>query len=294
MRVELSGSAGFTFAENSLNGECIAEFMDVPAGNYRVKVTGANVASLGESDVEIGPVVTQEVEVQARHTSNSNAGSSSPFVSVHDLGVPSKAEKEFEKANQLIARQEWPKAIERLHKAIAIYPNYASAYNNLGAVYSRVGNADEARNALQKAIALNDHMGPAYVNMARLSFEAKDYAAAESFINKALSLAAPDTEELTLLAFAELSDRHLDQAIETSHRAHTSQLAHHAYLHLVAARADEMENKISDSMAELRQYLNEDPAGPRAQDVRTALATFQNSTDRAAKSHASANKEQAQ
>ena len=278
MRVELTGSAGFAFAENALNGECVAEFVDVPAGSYRVTIIGANVATVGDGDVEIGAVVTQEVEVQARRTGTANAMAgipSSAFVSVHDLGVPSSAQKEFEKANHLIARQEWTKAIDRLRKAIAIYPNYASAYNNLGATYSHLGNTMQARDALQKAISLNDHLAPAYMNMGRLSFTAQDFAAVESFIGKALSLAAPDTEELTMLAYAQLSDRHLDQAIETSHRAHTSQLGRHAFLHLVAARADEMENKISDSIAELQQFLSEEPVGSRTEEVRTSLATFQ-------------------
>jgi hypothetical protein len=118
-------------------------------------------------------------------------------------------------------------------------------------------------------------MALAYVNLGRISFRTKDFPRVEGFISKAMSLAAPDADELTLMASAQVADRHLDQAIETGRRAHRSQLDHHAYLHVVAAKADELQGKDDAAVAELRQYLAEEPTGARAERVRTMLAKFQ-------------------
>jgi len=276
-RISLTANEGFTFADSPVDGQCAAEFFNVSAGNYHVKVTGADVANADNADFVVSPGMFQEVEVRARHTggSESQGLAVSAFVSVSGLSVPSAARKEFEKANHLISNQDWAKAKERLRKAIAKYPQYAVAYNNLGAVCSRMGDIEQAREALQKAVTLNDHMALAYVNLGRLSFAAKDFPGVETFIGKALSLAAADADELNLLAYAQVADHHLDQAIETSREAHQSKLSHHAFLHVVAAKADELQGKSDDSIAELQQYLKEESTGPRAERVKNVLAAFQ-------------------
>ncbi len=198
------------------------------------------------------------------------------FVSTTDLRMPSNAAKEFEKANRLIASRNWRKATERLRRGLAIYPQYAAGYNNLGAIYSQLGNNVPAREALSRAIALDDRLAPAYVNLGRLSFLENDFPAAESLLSRAISLApALNADELYLLAYAELSNRHLNQAIETSRSAHRGQMDRHARLHLIAANAFERQGKIPDSIAELQTYLSEEASGPRSDKVREVLAKLQ-------------------
>jgi Flp pilus assembly protein TadD len=281
-RVVLIGAMGFALAEGSVTSECTAEFADVPPGRYRVTVRGADATNADEGDVEVNSVITQDLEVQAKHTEGSTPSSwarHASFISVTELGVPSSAAKEFDKASRLIAKQDWVKATERLQKGLAIYPKYAAGYNNLGAVYSHVGNNARAREALLQAIALDDRLAPAYVNLGRLSFLDKDYSRAESLLTKAMSMApAENADELFLLAYAQLTDHHLDQALQTSREGHAAKMNHHAYLHLVAANAYEQQNRIADSMSELQIYLDEEPSGPQVEKVRKALATFQAQT----------------
>jgi len=281
-RVVLTGAMGFAIAEGSLTSECTAEFSDVPAGRYRVTVRGADATNADEGDVEVNSVISQDLEVQARHTEGSDPSSwarHSSFISAGELGVPSSAAKEFDKASRLIAKQDWVKATERLQRGLAIYPKYAAGYNNLGAVYSHLGNIAQAREALQQAIALDDRLAPAYVNLGRLSFLDKDYSRAESLLTKAMSMApAENADELFLLAYAQLTDHHPDQALQTSREGHAAKMNHHAYLHLVAANAYEQQNRIADSMSELQVYLIEEPNGPQVEKVRKALATFQAQT----------------
>ena len=219
--------------------------------------------------------IENESSEKARPTYWAPAASLS-LISAADLGMPSKAAKEFEKADHLIAKQEWTKATERLQKGLAIYPRYAAAYNNLGALYSHLGNNTEAREALEKAIALNDRLAPAYVNLGRLSFVENDFSNAESLLTKAISLApAQNAEELFLLAYAQLTDHHLDEALQTSRQAHVDKLSRHASLHLLAANAYEQLNRINDCISELQLYLSEEPNGFSADKVRQALATLQ-------------------
>jgi Flp pilus assembly protein TadD len=277
-RVVLNGDMGVEHAEGSVDGECKAEFLDVPSGRYRVTLSGNDATNADEGDVQVNPVVAQDVEVRAKHTKSdpANWAMHSAFISVKELRVPSNAAKEFVKANRLIAKQDWAKASESLRKGLAVYPNYAAAYNNLGAVYSRMGNNAEARQALHQAIALDDHLAPAYVNLGRISFLEKDYPNAESLLTKATTLEpAANADELFLLAFAQLKDQHLDQALQTSRQGHEAGLNEHGFLHIVAANAYEQQNKIAESTAELQSYLREEPKGVQAEKVKKALEIFQ-------------------
>jgi Flp pilus assembly protein TadD len=276
-RVALSGSMGFALAESSLDGECRAEFFNVPAGRYRVTVRGADATNADEGDVEVNSVISQDVEVRAKHVESdpANWATHSSFISVKDLQVPKSAAKEFVKANHLIAKREWAKAGESLRRGLAIYPQYAAAYNNLGAVYYRLGNRVEARQALGQAIALDDHLVAAYVNLGRLCFLEQDYQGAESLLAKAVSLeSAAHADELFLLAYAQLSDHHLDQVIQTSRQAHEAGVSQHGFLHLVAANAYEQLELIPQSIAELESYLNEEPNGAQSEQARNVLAIF--------------------
>ena len=280
-RVVLNNDMGAERAEGSVDGECRAEFFDVPSGRYRVTLRGNDATNADGGDVQVNPVVTQDVEVRAKHTKSdpANWAAHSSFISVDELRVPSNAAKEFEKANRSIAKQDWAKASASLRKGLAVYPNYAAAYNNLGAVYSRMGNSPEARQALQHAIALDDHLAAAYVNLGRISFLDKDYPDAESLLTKAVALEpASNADQLFLLAYAQLNDHHLDQALQTSQQGHDAGLSQHGFLHLVAANALEQQNKVPECMTELEAYIREEPNGPQAEKTKKALSILQSRT----------------
>jgi tetratricopeptide (TPR) repeat protein len=279
MRVVLIGSMGFGLAEGSVNSECTADFFDVPAGRYRVTVKGRDAANADDGEIEIQSTITQDLQVWAKHTQATDplhtAGMPS-IVSVADLRMPAGAAKEFAKASRLIEKQDWEKASEHIRKGLATYSNYAVGYNNLGAIYVRLGNVSQATEAFQKALDLDDHLTAAYVNLARISIIAKDYPGAEGLLQKAVELVpSEDADELLLLAYAELNDKHLDDAILTSRRGHSRQLKQHAFLHLVAANAFEQQNKIAESIQELQLYVSEEPVGPRTETVKNAIGILQ-------------------
>jgi tetratricopeptide (TPR) repeat protein len=194
----------------------------------------------------------------------------SAFVSASDLGVPIRARKEFDKASELIGKQEFARAIQKLNRAISIYPAYAVAYNNLGVIYSPLEDPVREREALQKAISLNDHCALAYINLGRMNIAAGDFPTAEAALRKASTLSPADPMMLILLSYSQFMDRHFDEAIATSHRAHAVGKPH-AFVHRVAARAFEQQRQGAAAVAELELFLKEEPPGPRADAARKEL-----------------------
>ncbi|MGA7928715.1 MAG: tetratricopeptide repeat protein, partial [Candidatus Sulfotelmatobacter sp.] len=184
--------------------------------------------------------------------------------------------KEFDKANELIARQDWNHAKDELMKALAIYPQYADAYNNLGVVYARLGDGAHEREVLQKAVSLNDHLASAFVNLGKMDIKERNFPAAETQLAKAANINPNDAQTLMLLANVELLNQHFDAAIAHCNKVHSMPHDSQTLVHYIAARAFEHENRLADAAVEFRTFLQEEPSGARADAVRKELSALEN------------------
>jgi tetratricopeptide (TPR) repeat protein len=279
LRVRLmSGSSSTPVSENFTNDRGVAEFTRVPVGEYHVVVTGEGIADSDSGEFEIDRRKTSQDLFITVHSSESNTPSSAggnSSVAAVDLNVPDSARKEFEKANEDMARHDWTSALLRLNRAISAYPQYAQAFNNLAAVYGHMNDSPHEREALEKAIELNDHLVPALVNLAKLCFQDKDAAHAETLLEKASRVEPSNPEIMTLLAQAQLLNKHFDAAIATAHNVHTMPHQNFALVHYIAARAFERENHLQNALAELQVFLTEEPKGSRADHVREEIGKIQ-------------------
>lgn len=274
--VRMTGLSG-PMLESVANDQCVVEFLNVPAGTYHLTVSAQHVPDMDAGSITLDPAGSQEFEVQVKRDNEAGHADGMPMsglVSAADLGVPLRAQKEFNRANELLAKQDLPQAIEQLNQAIKEYPAYAGAYNNLGVIYARQGDRVREREALQKAISINDHFAPAYVNLGRLSIATNDFPNAEMELNKASGFDPTDAMTCVLLGYAEFMDHHFDQAIATSLKAHRLQGAH-AYAHQIAARAYEKKRDAANAIQELELFLQEEPAGVRAESAHKELAALQ-------------------
>jgi tetratricopeptide (TPR) repeat protein len=277
--VLLMSISGARIAKESTNADCEVSFPNVSAGSYHVTVSGAGIEDADSGRFDFDSTGHQDVEVNIKHAGGMNQSggtrSSNPLVAAVDLNIPQGAHKEFDKANQFAAKGNWQKAIERLNKAIAIYPRYAEAYNNLGVAYGHLGDRAKNIEALQKAITLNDHFAAAYLNLARVAIVDRDFPRAENLLSKATAIDPIDPQILGPLANMQLLNRHYDQAIATCRRAHSSSRGEHAVVHYVAARVFEQENRPEDALAELQIFLAEEQSGPRADRARKEMIALQ-------------------
>ena len=277
--VQLMGSASTSpVAESYTNDSGMTSFNNIEIGNYHLIVSGQGIQETDSGLFEVDPRRTSQflyVTVKSTRKTEQPTLNELGTVGAMDLQIPESAAKEFDKATALMAKHDWKKAIERLDKALAIYPQYAAAYNNLGVVYSRIGDRNREREALRKAISLNDHFAPAFVNLAKMAISDRDFPAAEALLDKAAGMDPSNSQNLVLLANVELLDRHYDQAITNCRKVHSLAQGSHSLVHYIAARAFEHENRTSDAVAEFQIFLSEEPSGERAEAVRKELAGLQ-------------------
>ena len=275
--VSLVSGMGVPMGETSARGDCIVEYSNVPKGTYHLVVSGHGSTESGSESFEVGTQDTQELQVRVNPPANAEKNKTpqgGALVAAAELNIPKKAKKEFARASDSMAAENWPQAVERLNQAITIYPQFVDAYNNLGVVYARLGDRAHEREALQKAISLNDHYAPAYVNLARADIAEQDFPHAEMLLDKATAIDPTDVITLVLLANVELRTRHFERVIDTCGRAHSTKQPEHSSVHYIAALAYEQENRLGDALAELKVLLKEETDGPRATAARKEMAAL--------------------
>src|SRR4029077_7214780 len=112
-RVRLMGLTG-PIADVNVNDRCEADFVNIPIGTYHMTVSGQNFSDTDE--VVSLSSASSELEVKGKRSDDGDgAGPGSPFVSAADLAIPHNAQKEFDKSNDQIARQDFNKALQSLN-----------------------------------------------------------------------------------------------------------------------------------------------------------------------------------
>jgi tetratricopeptide (TPR) repeat protein len=231
-------------------------------------------SAAAQIDIDMSPAGAGVLEKKFNSSSDAYRNrSNSGVVTVAELSIPAKARKEFDNALESLQKQDLQQALRHLNKAVVIYPAFPGAYNNLGVVYARLGDTASERGALQKAIELNDHFALAYLNWARMSLASSDFAEADTALDKVSTLDPSDPTAEVLLAYSELMEGRLPEAVAASRKAHALQKPH-AFAHRVAARAFEQQRQYVLAIEELQTFLKEDPAGPLANSVRQELGAL--------------------
>ena len=241
LRVQLmSGSSNTPVAEDFTTEQGMAEFTRVPVGDYHVVVSGEGIETADSGPFEVDRrKLSQSLFITVHssdETDSKRVAAGSASVAAVDLNVPDTARKEFDKATKAIADQNWTKALQQLNRAISLYPEYAPAYNNLGVVYGHMNDTVHEREALEKAIRLDDHFAAAFVNLSKLCIRERDATRAEALLENANRAEPGNAETLTLLAEAQLLNKHFDAAIASAHDVHAIPHQKFAVVHYIAAR----------------------------------------------------------
>ena len=278
-RVQLMSSASNnSIDEGFTNDHGEVEFYGIGAGDYHVVVTGDGIQDADSGIIEVDARKgSQETSITVLRTGEGSHADKPgpPSVSVNQLKIPSEAKNKYDEASELMGKKDWAGAIGRLNDAIAIYPRYAAAYNNMAAAEARLGDWGRAREALQKAIAVDDHFAPGFVNLGHLEERDHKFEAAEKLYAKAAAIDPSNAQTLAYLCRSQFLDKHYDAAIATAHTVHAMPHDQLASVHYIAARAYQRENRTSDAIAEFKVLLQEEPSGARAEAVRKELAEME-------------------
>lgn len=264
-------STGETPLTTSFTDETgVAVFRNLRLGNYKVQVEGPGIAPLTSPWIQL-------MQSQGMHQEYIRVSPSEghPEVLSAEATIPEKARKEVDKGMELMDKREFDKATEHFQKALAIYPKYARAWNNIGVIKAKAGDRAGAKEAWQKAIEGDDRFSFAYFNLARMSIADKQPQEAEALLTKGLRSDPMNGEGLFLLASAQFLQSHFEEALVTARKVHGVDHKQYVDSHLVAAQALAKLGKSSDALEEYNTYLKEFPDSPKAAQVRQSMSQLQ-------------------
>ena len=125
----------------------------------------------------------------------------------------------LQKAELLVARQNWTGAIAAYREAIAASPKDASLHNRLGICYQRSGNVKAARAAYKKAIDLRKEYPEAWNNLGTIDHARGKYKQAISAYSKAIQSNSQDPVFHKNLGAAWLARGDVEKALEAWNEA---------------------------------------------------------------------------
>ena len=270
--VDLQDAGGISVLKTVTNDKGEANLFDVPTGrSYLMVISGEGIVTK-KKWIQLDSLETDHSEYI-----EVTPGDPGQAPVVIDADVPPKARKELEKGNDSAQKNQWQEASDHYQKAIELYPNYATAYNNLGSARMNLNDAAGAKAAFEHAVAINDKYAGAWLNLARIQHQSGDLKGAEQSLKKALAAEPKNVQVLADLAQVELLLNNFDATEDYERQANALPHQGYAMIHVLAAYAYQQQNKVPEALAEYKLYLQEDPKGPMAQKVQTNIQALEKS-----------------
>ena len=255
-------------------------FRGLPTGSYTVAIDKEADYKPYSQSVDVrqfrgGPATI--VTLNIRLEFSDRVATKPAIVRAEFLSVPKKALGHYDSAMELAKKGNHTEAIAKLKLAVAEYPTFTQALNELGVQYLRLNRLEDADDSFQQALKIDPESFPALMNRCIANVLMKRYGEAVPMLRKALSrddksavghyflgqalanLGLFDDAEKELLASLELGKDQMKEAhrilaiIYTSRGARQQAVEHlEAYLKLTpnapdAEKLKEMIRKLKES-----------------------------------------------
>lgn len=240
----------------------------IESDRNRYETTSASIEVFPSSPTILNIVLKE------RKTSKTAKNGNSISVAELDTAVPGKAKKEFEKASNAAAEGKTKEAIAHLRNAIAIYPRYLMARNDLGAQLLGEGKLDEAAEQLRQALEIDAKAFNPNLNLGIVLVQQQKFAEAEPYLKTAVSLDATSAPARLYNGVAleginsnNDAERELKAALELGGNTFAI-----AYFHLGQVYLNMGDRP--KAAAALKSYLRASPNGQKAAQARSLLSTL--------------------
>ena len=189
MRIRLSSPAwGDILATTDDTGKFV--FSNVGSGVYTVFIEGEKEFEPAMQQVDIvrrraQVPETYSLTIRLRFSENAKS-KGSPVISAANAGVPKRALAHYEKATKLVEANDYAGAIEKLKLAVAEYPKFVNALNEIGVIYLRLNKLELANEALQAALKIKPDAYEPLINHGITLFRLERLKEAEIVLRDAL------------------------------------------------------------------------------------------------------------
>jgi tetratricopeptide (TPR) repeat protein len=271
LTIELTAtSAAGASQRTAVNSDGSFEFGSVQPGLYLLRILSMDGSQIHEETLTVtGP--TQSIVIRLPENGNTKQ-SASGSISMQQLmhKVPPQARKAFDKGEQAEAKGDHEQAAELFRQAVSIDPEFADAFNELGAIEAGQGELSQAIDEFQKAVDLVPEHPRALANLSIVLAKSQRFDEAAQVARRALRI-MPNSGVVryvfaTSLLFAKGDS---DEVLDNLERSTTEiPLAH-----LLAAELLERRGKREEAIHHVEEYLKVAPANDKERGRAEAMLT---------------------
>jgi tetratricopeptide (TPR) repeat protein len=181
--------------------------------------------------------------------------------SVHDLPLPHKAARAFEKGTQLLVKGNAQGSLAYFLKAVDLAPAAYRPYHNLALAYYNVGQLDAAAESFQKAIDLTSgKFAPSMFGLAVILYRRSEFVAAEELIREGLLLQPGSAPGKYCLGLVQFSLRRITDAERSALDALALDPGE-TDAYVLLGRIHEAQHNPTAELADAQNYLRLSPNG---------------------------------
>lgn len=257
------------------------EFEDLRPGNYQIEIDPTDRLKFEPSTeaVQVHKGVPSVVSptLKEKKSTDRNSPAAAKTVSAFNLGVeiPSSARKEFDKATKATREGKADEAVLHLRRAIALYPNFAMAHNDLGAQLLGQGKLDEAAQELRRAIEIDGNSFNPLLNLGIVLVQQHQFPEAATTLERALSIEplSPAARLYSGMAFMALGS--LDRAEKDLKTAYELGGAHFALANFQLGQLYWNKGNKVLARKSFQLYLDDAPNAANVDQVRNMIGMLQ-------------------
>ncbi len=198
-------------------------------------------------------------------------------VSSTSLNAPKKAREDYQSGLKAMRSGRSEAALKDFQRAIAAYPEYASAWIELGRVRQMLGSAQTAREAWRKAVELDPKLPGAYVELGLDAGLSHDWKTATGYLDQGLRLDPVHYPEAWFgsavahyyLGEFDAAEKSAREAVRLDPEGRNPRAGY------VLGMALAHKGDRAGAAIELRRYLKAAPQAPDAESVKAQLATLE-------------------
>jgi tetratricopeptide (TPR) repeat protein len=175
------------------------------------------------------------------------------------------------------ASKKWPKAQAELEKAVAIYPEYSSAWSALGDVYLQQNMPTEGRNAFERALKIDPKYVKPYLQLARLDLAEKKLEDAAEISSRAIELKPTEFPSIYFYnAVANFNLKHFDAAENSARRCVELDSEHEMpRAELLLGSALTAKGDRAGAREHFNKYISLSPKASDVEEVKQRIAKLQ-------------------
>jgi Tfp pilus assembly protein PilF len=270
-------------------GELIRDSFTDSTGNFEVRNLGTGIYTITvPSDDRRYGTTTERVEItryspdvvaisvylEAKEESGPRRKGERHTISAKEatVSIPKKAREAYDLSVDLSRHGKTREAIEELKRAIAIYPEYFQAYNDLGVAYIKLDLIDDAIKVLERSATLDPKAFNPRLNLGIANVRRQDFPRAEPHLRAAIAIDSSLPLAHLYLGITFWKTARAFDAEDEFTRALSLGGSDIAIAHYYLGQLYASKNRIADAVAELEAYLKQKPDSDDAQQARQKIA----------------------